>query len=59
MSDLLPFLHEEAVGGQTGIPQKGELDRAIAYLREHQEVRDVILSGEIRSCCRIIFWSGF
>lgn len=31
--------------GKPGFLKKGELDQAIAYLREHTEVRDVILSG--------------
>lgn len=45
MSYLLSFLHQETTGRQTRVPQERELDRAIEYLREHREVRDVILSG--------------
>ena len=39
------FCTRKRLVGKPGFLKKGELDRAIAYLREHQEVRDVILSG--------------
>ena len=39
------FCTRKRLVGKPGFLKKGELDRAIAYLREHTEVRDVILSG--------------
>jgi len=39
------FCTRKRLVGKPGFLKKGELDRAIAYLREHPEVRDVILSG--------------
>jgi lysine 2,3-aminomutase len=39
------FCTRKRLVGKPGFLKKGELDRAIAYLREHSEVRDVILSG--------------
>jgi lysine 2,3-aminomutase len=39
------FCTRKRLVGKPGFLKKGELDRAIAYLREHAEVRDVILSG--------------
>ncbi len=39
------FCTRKRLVGKPGFLKKGELDRAIAYLREHREVRDVILSG--------------
>ena len=39
------FCTRKRLVGKPGFLKKGELDQAIAYLREHQEVRDVILSG--------------
>ncbi len=45
MPDLLSVLYQKAAGGKPGFLKKGELDRAIQYLRDHKEVRDVILSG--------------
>jgi lysine 2,3-aminomutase len=39
------FCTRKRLVGKPGFLKKGELERAIAYLREHQEVRDVILSG--------------
>jgi len=39
------FCTRKRLVGKPGFLKKGELDRAIQYLREHQEVRDVILSG--------------
>ena len=39
------FCTRKRLVGKPGFLKKGELDRAITYLREHQEVRDVILSG--------------
>ncbi|HWC51684.1 MAG TPA: radical SAM protein, partial [Nitrospira sp.] len=39
------FCTPKRLVGKPGFLKKGELDRAIAYLQEHTEVRDVILSG--------------
>ena len=39
------FCTRKRLVGKPGFLKKGDLERAIAYLREHQEVRDVILSG--------------
>ena len=39
------FCTRKRLVGKPGFLKKGELDRAIAYLRAHTEVRDVILSG--------------
>ena len=39
------FCTRKRLVGKPGFLKKGELDRAIAYLKEHTEVRDVILSG--------------
>ena len=39
------FCTRKRLVGKPGFLKKGELDRAVAYLREHTEVRDVILSG--------------
>lgn len=39
------FCTRKRLVGKPGFLKKGELDRAIMYLRQHQEVRDVILSG--------------
>jgi lysine 2,3-aminomutase len=39
------FCTRKRLVGKPGFLKKGELDRAIQYLREHTEVRDVILSG--------------
>ena len=39
------FCTRKRLVGKPGFLKKGELDRAIDYLREHTEVRDVILSG--------------
>lgn len=39
------FCTRKRLVGKPGFLKKGELDQAIAYLREHKEVRDVILSG--------------
>ena len=39
------FCTRKRLVGKPGFLKKGELDRAITYLREHTEVRDVILSG--------------
>ncbi len=39
------FCTRKRLVGKPGFLKKGELDRAIQYLREHSEVRDVILSG--------------
>jgi len=39
------FCTRKRLVGKPGFLKKGELDRAIVYLREHTEVRDVILSG--------------
>jgi lysine 2,3-aminomutase len=39
------FCTRKRLVGKPGFLKKGELDRAIAYLRAHPEVRDVILSG--------------
>src|SRR5213079_1144797 len=39
------FCTRKRLVGKPGFLKKGELDLAIAYLRDHTEVRDVILSG--------------
>ena len=39
------FCTRKRLVGKPGFLKKGELDQAIAYLREHTEVRDIILSG--------------
>jgi lysine 2,3-aminomutase len=39
------FCTRKRLVGKPGFLKKGELDQAIAYLRKHTEVRDVILSG--------------
>lgn len=39
------FCTRKRLVGKPGFLKKGELDQAIHYLREHTEVRDVILSG--------------
>ncbi|MBM4124356.1 MAG: KamA family radical SAM protein [Nitrospira sp.] len=39
------FCTRKRLVGKPGFLKKGELDRAIEYLRAHTEVRDVILSG--------------
>src|SRR5262249_11988026 len=39
------FCTRKRLVGKPGFLKKGELDRAIAYLRQHSEGRDVILSG--------------
>lgn len=39
------FCTRKRLVGKPGFLKKGELDQAIVYLREHTEVRDVILSG--------------
>jgi lysine 2,3-aminomutase len=39
------FCTRKRLVGKPGFLKKGELDRAIAYLQVHTEVRDVILSG--------------
>ncbi|RMH31163.1 MAG: KamA family radical SAM protein [Nitrospirae bacterium] len=39
------FCTRKRLVGKPGFLKKGELDQAIAYLRQHREVRDVILSG--------------
>ena len=39
------FCTRKRLVGKPGFLKKGELDQAIAYLREHSEVRDIILSG--------------
>lgn len=39
------FCTRKRLVGKPGFLKKGELDQAIHYLREHSEVRDVILSG--------------
>lgn len=39
------FCTRKRLVGKPGFLKKGELNQAIAYLREHTEVRDVILSG--------------
>jgi lysine 2,3-aminomutase len=39
------FCTRKRLVGKPGFLKKGELDQAVAYLREHTEVRDVILSG--------------
>ena len=39
------FCTRKRLVGKPGFLKKGELNRAITYLREHREVRDVILSG--------------
>src|SRR5881296_2103729 len=39
------FCTRKRLVGKPGFLKKGELEQAIAYLKEHTEVRDVILSG--------------
>src|SRR5438093_4077028 len=39
------FCTRKRLVGKPGFLKKGELDQAIAYLKEHTEVRDVTLSG--------------
>jgi len=39
------FCTRKRLVGKPGFIKKGDLDRAVAYLRRHTEVRDVILSG--------------
>ena len=39
------FCTRKRLVGKPGFLKKGDLDRAIRYLHEHREVRDVILSG--------------
>jgi lysine 2,3-aminomutase len=39
------FCTRKRLVGKPGFLKKGELDQAIAYLQQHTEVRDVILSG--------------
>jgi lysine 2,3-aminomutase len=39
------FCTRKRLVGKPGFIKKGDLDKAVTYLREHQEVRDVILSG--------------
>jgi lysine 2,3-aminomutase len=39
------FCTRKRLVGKPGFLKKGELEQAVAYLREHTEVRDVILSG--------------
>jgi lysine 2,3-aminomutase len=39
------FCTRKRLVGKPGFLKNGELDQAVAYLREHTEVRDVILSG--------------
>ena len=39
------FCTRKRLVGKPGFLKKGELDQAVAYLRDHSEVRDVILSG--------------
>jgi lysine 2,3-aminomutase len=39
------FCTRKRLVGKPGFLKKGDLDRAIEYLRDHPEVRDVILSG--------------
>lgn len=39
------FCTRKRLVGKPGFIKKGDLDKAIAYLRAHPEVRDVILSG--------------
>ena len=39
------FCTRKRLVGKPGFLKKGELDQAVSYLREHTEVRDVILSG--------------
>jgi lysine 2,3-aminomutase len=51
------FCTRKRLVGKPGFLKKGELDQAIAYLREHTEVRDVILSGG-DPLLRIICWIG-
>ena len=46
MPDLLPVLHSKTAGrANRDFSRKANWTCAIAYLREHSEVRDVILSG--------------
>ncbi len=39
------FCTRKRLVGKSGFLKKGEIDRAIDYIREHSEIRDVILSG--------------
>lgn len=39
------FCTRKRLVGKPGFIKKGDLDKAVTYLREHTEVRDVILSG--------------
>ena len=39
------FCTRKRLVGKSGFLKKGEIDRAIDYIREHTEIRDVILSG--------------
>ena len=39
------FCTRKRLVGKSGFLKKGEIDRAIEYIREHSEIRDVILSG--------------
>ncbi|HEX9742560.1 MAG TPA: radical SAM protein, partial [Nitrospiraceae bacterium] len=39
------FCTRKRLVGKPGFIKKGDLDKAVAYLREHTEIRDVILSG--------------
>jgi lysine 2,3-aminomutase len=39
------FCTRKRLVGKPGFIKKGDLDKAVAYLHEHTEVRDVILSG--------------
>jgi lysine 2,3-aminomutase len=39
------FCTRKRLVGKPGFIKKGDLDKALAYLRAHPEVRDVILSG--------------
>ena len=52
------FCTRKRLVGKPGFLKKGELDRAIAYLRDHTEVRDVILSGGTPCCCQTIYSNG-
>ncbi len=39
------FCTRKRLVGKSGFLKKGEIDRAIEYIRKHTEIRDVILSG--------------
>lgn len=39
------FCTRKRLVGKPGFLSKGDLDRAVAYVKEHTEIRDVILSG--------------